>query len=261
MRKSKPSTKAFTLVELLVVIGIIALLISILLPALNRARQSAIRAQCLSNMRQVGLALHMYTVENKGWLPPASTTPGNPYDCERFGEEPVYTQYPNFLGSLIRYISGKREIFICPVPAPQAMAGTGSGYATTPLSDTSYGGNAAILGRKITRIRKSSEIVYLQEFQHRWGAAVHRPAALGGGRYTYWHDSTLYPNSYPNQYEYSYTHFKGGNLVFVDGHAEYRKAETLRARDFGLTGGSGASGRADDSHASVPTRSYRSMFP
>src|SRR3954469_9360512 len=73
--------RGFTLVELLVVIGIIAVLISVLLPVLGSARKSAYKVKCLSNLRQLSDGYKLYQVDAKGWWPAAWNSwvaPANP---------------------------------------------------------------------------------------------------------------------------------------------------------------------------------------
>src|ERR1043165_3993429 len=91
--RPKASRTAFTLIELLVVIAIIALLISILLPALGKSRQAGWAVKCLSNQRQIGVALMTYANTYKEWIPRES---GNSEIIPRAGD----TRPPNAQGRI-----------------------------------------------------------------------------------------------------------------------------------------------------------------
>jgi prepilin-type processing-associated H-X9-DG protein len=142
----------------------------------------------------------------------------------------------NALYQIAQYVQGSQKtstrIYMCSVARP----GTGIlvGNNPTALSGTSYMPNAAVMEQKMAGIRSPSQLIFIQECTVQICYCALRPACgpdFGGapGTYTYWHD-----NLSTGTELYSSTHFQGGNLLFCDGHAEFRQRAKLRSGDFGL---------------------------
>jgi prepilin-type N-terminal cleavage/methylation domain-containing protein/prepilin-type processing-associated H-X9-DG protein len=108
--------RGFTLIELLVVIAIIAVLIGLLLPAVQKVRESAARTTCQNNLKQIGLAIHMYAHNHRGRFPQTSDT------AQTLKDAWVYTLAP--------YLENVDSIRICPADpkGPEKLANNGTSY-------------------------------------------------------------------------------------------------------------------------------------
>ena len=233
-------TRAFTLVELLVVIGIIAVLIAVLLPVLNRARQQAKQAQCSSNLRQMGQALGMYVNDWKYY--PACW--GNNTDGTAFAIWPP---------RLRLYLNGNQDVFYCPAQEPgskwqydwsinphatRANADqTGYGYKpnepllnpdnpiTTPFSygyndwgyvgafgDRGLGGNLPGIMIKASRVRVAEDCIAIADTKGilQW-------------------DYNIDPGN-PDEHPGS-LHRGGANVLFCDGHVSWYLQSDLICSD------------------------------
>ena len=230
------SRQAFTLVELLVVIGIIAILIAILLPALNRARTQAKTTQCASNLRQIGTGLLMYANDNKLFLPgitqPYRTSTGVVSVEWIFGPVLGVTRSANPEQIGPRYLRGAFDVdatrfrvgnLACPAAAQDLPAINGPTYGMNNFGKQTAAGTP-VLGPwiKLTQIKRSAETMLAGDAFRSYAAVPTWDYALNGAQTN---PIQPYPTDAPARRHPNTLHQKGANLLFVDGHVSYFKAQ------------------------------------
>jgi prepilin-type N-terminal cleavage/methylation domain-containing protein len=229
--------KAFTLIEVLVVVAIIALLVAILLPSLSRARELGKRAVCVSDLHMLGVAWTFYHTDNKSWLVYAGTTgtpapsnandwykrcppgwlrsiPGYPYNPT---EAPEALQLKSIRDAALYRYARTTEIYRCPsIPKgefrtfgiPQGASCTAQGNPAVPVSDNDFPGKLSLIKLPGNRI------VFIDAEPEDWDAVwwIHYDRAA------WWNQ--IVPR-----------HGAGQTLCFADGHAAWwpwLSAETFK---------------------------------
>ena len=215
--RAGPQTPAFTLIELLVVVAILAILAALLLPALGRSKASAQRIKCVSNLRQLGLAIHMYWDDNSG-------------NCFRYGGWPTNggqlywfgwigsgaeggREFDATPGVLFPYLRG-RGLELCPafnyllsqfkLKATGATYGYGyNHYLFSPDNGPPY---------NIGRLRAPSGATLLADAAqvNTWQA----PASPANPMLEEWY----YVDNNTNQPNAHFRHSQEANAAFCDGH-------------------------------------------
>jgi prepilin-type N-terminal cleavage/methylation domain-containing protein/prepilin-type processing-associated H-X9-DG protein len=233
---NRRSASGFTLIELLVVIAVLGIVAMLLLPAFSRGKASALSVACMSNLRQFGIALNLYTQEH-GCYPPHAYRPTDPSTAS--SSQIVLIDTYGWPGYLLPHLSGNRDIFRCPARGSDFQWPTNR----TPLGyeypfnlgsidfPWSYGYNglnikqarggfythggyglspSGTFGLSANLVSQPSEMIAIGDSDGN---------GLGDGIISFMRPQVGLPPDFPP----GNVHKKGANIVFCDGHVEWQK--------------------------------------